>query len=79
MVTNFPDEPNLLESLMQALAQALESQGMIARKGQMNSRRSKILLRPGDPTTYADSAYAGEASCEVMRERGVEFRSVENA
>lgn len=42
-----------------------------------DSRVLGALVKPGDPTTYADSAYAGEPSRAVMEERGVEFKPIE--
>jgi len=44
-----------------------------------DSQALEGLVRPGDPVSYADSAYAGEPSRERMRELGVEFRPVERA
>ncbi len=35
------------------------------------------LVKPGDPTTYADSASAGEPSRQLMRGLGVEFKPIE--
>jgi len=42
-----------------------------------DSQVLETLVEPGDPTTYADSAYAGEPSRVMMEERGVEFKPIE--
>ena len=42
-----------------------------------DSQVLETLVKPGDPTTYADSAYAGKPSLDMMKERGVEFKPIE--
>jgi len=42
-----------------------------------DSQVLETLVVPGDPTTYADSAYAGEPSRVMMEERGVKFKPIE--
>jgi transposase, IS5 family len=42
-----------------------------------DSQVLETLVKPGDPTTYADSAYAGEPSRAIMKERGVEFKPID--
>ena len=42
-----------------------------------DSQVLETLVKPGDPTTYADSAYAGEPSRVMMEERGVAFKPIE--
>ncbi|MBU3666869.1 MAG: IS5 family transposase, partial [Chthoniobacterales bacterium] len=42
-----------------------------------DSQVLETLVKPGDPTTYADSAYAGEPSRVMMEERGVKFKPIE--
>lgn len=42
-----------------------------------DSQVLEALVRPGDPTTYVDSAYAGEPSRVIMEERGVAFQPIE--
>ena len=38
-----------------------------------------MLVKPGDPTTYADSAYAGKPCRVMMEERGVRFKPIERS
>lgn len=42
-----------------------------------DSQILETLVEPGDPTTYADSAYAGEPCRVIMEQRGVEFKPIE--
>jgi len=42
-----------------------------------DSQVLETLVKPGDPPTYADSAYAGKPSLDMMKERGVEFKPIE--
>lgn len=44
-----------------------------------DSQSLEELLEKGDPTTYADSAYAGESCQEIFRKHGVESKTIERA
>jgi len=44
-----------------------------------DSQALESLVEPGDPITFADSAYDGEPSRAMMEERGVEFKPIERA
>jgi IS5 family transposase len=44
-----------------------------------DSQLLERLVRPGDPTTYADSAYSGKPSLEIFSQKGVDFKPMERA